>query len=60
VTQSADLEVVNRTLGEVVRKQEQEIKLLRGAILVAAGALKVAGYHTSAEVVMKAWKETTS
>ena len=60
MTQPADLEVVNRTLGEVVRKQEQDIKLLRGAILVAAGALKVAGYHTSAEVAMMAWKETAA
>lgn len=55
-----DLEIVNRTLGEVVRKQEQQIKLLRDAILAAAGALKVAGYHASAETVMQAWKETTS
>lgn len=55
-----DLEVVNRTLGEVVRKQEQDIILLRQAVLVAAGALRVAGYHTSAEAVMRAWEQTAT
>ena len=55
-----DLEIVNRTLSEVVRKQEIDIVLLRQALLVAAGALKVAGYHTSAEVAMQAWEQTKS
>ena len=58
MTTQTDLEVVNRTLGEVVRKQEKDIILLRQACLVAASALKLAGYHTSAEAVMRAWEQT--
>ena len=55
-----DLEIVNRTLSEVVRKQEIDIVVLRQALLVAAGALKVAGYHLSAEAAMQAWEQTKS
>lgn len=56
-SKEADLETVNRTLGEVVRKQEEEIKELRATLLVAAGALKVAGYHESAERCMDTWRK---
>jgi hypothetical protein len=55
--EAADLKVVNRTLGEVVRKQEKEIKELRATLLVAAGALKIAGYHESAERCMDTWRK---
>lgn len=55
----ANLVVVNRTLGEVVRKQEEEIKLLRATLLVAAGALKIAGYHETAERCMDTWRRPT-
>lgn len=32
MSQQADLEIVNRTLGAVVRKQEAELKVLRAAV----------------------------
>lgn len=54
----ADLEVVNRALGEALRKAEADVRKLRETILMAAGALKIAGYHDSAEKCMTAWKET--
>jgi hypothetical protein len=56
----ADLQIVNRTLGESVRKAEADVRRLREAILMAAGALKIAGYHDSAERCMAVWKETAS
>lgn len=52
------VEVTNRKLGDIMLMQEGEIRELRQALLVAAGALKVAGYHTSAEAAMQAWKDT--
>lgn len=57
MTIKPDLEVVNRALGEVVRKQTEEIKLLRATLLVAAGVLRVAGYHKTSEQCMDVWKE---
>ena len=55
--EEADLETVNRALGAMLRKQEEEIKELRATLLVAAGALKVAGYHESAERCMDTWRK---
>ena len=52
------LQVVNRVLSKQLQKSEKDVKKLRGIILMAAGALRVAGYHTSAENCMDAWKET--
>ncbi len=54
----ANLETVNRALSAALRKSEEDVKKLREIILMAAGALRVAGYHTSAENCMDAWKET--
>ncbi len=56
----ANLETVNRALSAALRKSEEDVKKLREIVLVAAGALRVAGYHTSAEMCMETWKETTS
>ena len=54
-----DLEIVNRTLGEALRKSEADVKKLREALLLTAGALSVAGYHYSATRAMDVWKETS-
>lgn len=56
--QPPDLEVVNRTLGESLRKSEEDVKKLRAALLTAANSLSLAGYHASAEAAMQAWKDT--
>lgn len=53
-----DLEIVNRTLGEALRKSEADVKKLRDALLVTARALSLAGFHTSAELAYETWKET--
>lgn len=58
--QPPDLEIVNRTLGESLRKSEADVVKLRAALLTAANGLALAGYHTSAAQAMQAWKETTS
>lgn len=55
--QPPDLEVVNRTLGQSLRKAEEDVKKLRAALLAAAQNLERAGYHTSAEQAMAAWTE---
>ena len=56
-SKEADLDTVSRALGAILRKQEEEIKELRATLLVAAGALKVAGYHESAERCMDTWRK---
>lgn len=58
--QPPDLEIVNRTLGESLRKSEEDVKKLRAALLSAANSLSLAGYHTSAAIAMDTWKETAS
>ena len=58
--QPPDLEIVNRTLGESLRKSEADVIKLRAALLNAANSLSLAGYHASAEQAMQAWKETVS
>lgn len=60
MTEQPDLEVVNRTLGEVVRKQEQQIIDLRQAILLSIGTLRIAGYHTLSDKMYELWQETAS
>ena len=56
-SKEADLDIVNRALEAILRKQEEEIKELRATLLVAAGALKIAGYHESAERCMDTWRK---
>lgn len=56
--QPPDLEIVNRTLGESLRKSEEDVKKLRAALLTAANSLSLAGYHASAEAAMQVWKDT--
>jgi hypothetical protein len=58
VREPPNLDVVNRVLGESLRKSEEAVKKLRGELLIAAGALQVAGYHTSAERAYRTWEET--
>ena len=52
------LQVVNRVISKHLQKSEKDVKKLREIVLMAAGALRVAGYHTSAEMCMETWKET--
>jgi len=54
------LQVVNRVLSKQLQKSEKDVKKLREIVLIAAGALRVAGYHNSADSCMDAWKETAS
>ena len=54
----ANLEVVNSALGKSLRKSEETVKMLRRELLIAAGALQVAGYHTTAERAYRIWEET--
>ena len=60
MTEQPDLEIVNRTLVAILRKQEEEIRELRETLLLAAGALRIAGYHDTAQKCTQTWKETTS
>jgi len=53
-----DLEIVNRTLGEAVRKAEADVRMLRNGLAMIIGVLKVAGYHSMADKAWKILKET--
>jgi hypothetical protein len=54
----ADLEVVNRALGEALRKAEADVLMLRNGLAVVIGVLKVAGYHSMADKMWEVLKET--
>ena len=56
----ANLETVNRALSAALRKSEEDVKKLRTTILLTGGILRIAGYHTHADMCMETWKETAS
>lgn len=55
-----NLEIINRALGQSLRKSEDDVNKLRQALSLAASALYLAGYHQSADNAMEVWKETAS
>jgi hypothetical protein len=54
----ADLEVVNRALGEALRKAEADVLMLRNGLALVIGVLKVAGYYSLADKMWEVLKET--
>ena len=52
------LQTVNRVLSKQLQKSEEDVKKLRTAVLKAASALSLAGYHTSADDLYEVWNET--
>ena len=53
-----DLEIVNRTLGEALRKSEADVKKLREALLKASSIFRFLGHHTTSDEMHQTWKET--